>query len=159
MPPQSEITETGNYDHALGGEFNEENRKGSRYEYIDLDLLTEQKKRLQVYERKNFPVYYLGWAEEEGSNSSRQGNWSLQKPANFNLDLQRVVILHLARVPLANHWQTAVMGADVAPRQANPKYLVIRASQNATCSLLLDFCKDLFAKNYQQLGSKMHGAN
>ena len=148
MPPQSEMTEPGFHDSVLGGEVNEENRKGGRYEYIDLDLLTEQKKRLQVYERKNFPVYYLGWEEEEGDNSSREGNWSAQKPASFNLDLQRVIILHLARVPLAKHWQTAVTGPDVAPRQANPKYLVIRASQHSTCGLLLDFCKDLFAKNY-----------
>ena len=128
MPPQSEITESGNHDYILGGEFNEENRQGNKYEYIDLDLLTEQKKRLQVYERKNFPVYYLGWEEEEGNNSTSKVNWSMQKPENFNLELQRVVILHLAQVPLANHWQTAVTGADVTQRQANPKYLVIRAN-------------------------------
>ena len=85
MAPQSEMTESGIHDYMLGGEFHEETRKGQKYEYIDLDLLTEQKKRLQVYERKNFPVYYLGWEEEEG-NSGRKGNWSLQKPENFNLE-------------------------------------------------------------------------
>ena len=44
MAPLSERTESGNHDYLLGGEFNE--NKGSKYEYIDLDLLTEQKKRL-----------------------------------------------------------------------------------------------------------------
>ena len=84
MAPHSEMTESGNHDYLLGGEFNE-NKGSSKYDYIDLDLLTEQKKRLQIYERKNFPVYYLGWEEEEG-NSGRKSNWSLQKPDNFNLE-------------------------------------------------------------------------
>ena len=85
MISHMEINDNGSNDYILGGEFYEEHRKGSKLEFIDLDLLTEQKKRLQAYERKNFPVYYLGWEEEEG-NSGRTGNWSLQKPENFDLE-------------------------------------------------------------------------
>ena len=111
------MTESETYDYMLGGEFNDKFRKGKQYEYIDLDLLTEQKKRLQMYERKNFPVYYLGWLEEEGNVTSiKKNNWSMTKPENFTLDLQRVIILHLEEVPLVNHWQTAVIGTDVTNR-------------------------------------------
>ena len=117
-----EINDNSGNEYLLGEQFIDDHRKGAKLDYIDLDLLTEQKKRLQVYEQKNFPVYYLGWGEEEG-NSGRKGNWSLQKPDNFDLDKQRVIILHLKEVPMINQWQA------VAQRQTNPKYLVIRACQ------------------------------
>lgn len=71
-----EINDNSGNEYLLGEQFIDDHRKGAKLDYIDLDLLTEQKKRLQVYEQKNFPVYYLGWGEEEG-NSGRKGNWSL----------------------------------------------------------------------------------